>query len=459
MSWITWNSRPVACVGLLFLTVALVQGQERKTTPESVPLMEVTKEGRAWMATQIDVAKKSLKGDDGGLIDGSTFLQEGSKEKLDALVGKSATALGHTVVFRKLKEPEYGYHYAFSVTYKGGMEETWYLSESPLYKDQFPRGRPVERNYIALWMKGADLQLEKLVQESCVASDIFDFAQQELRPATILARCRAAKVGRENEGKDPAKIHAFDLPKDRPIAYIGLIDANPRNDPIIASLVDDMKYWPELLVACGYKIAAAPAARYIPVADDPAVILEQHVREQKKKGIRDLYLNLTGHGNLGGIHFLYTDKEKEIHHEVLTSEKLFALFDAHQDCRFTVSTVGCHGGGFAPAVQEYKDPAGIDGRITIFLQVKSHSVNQEGRLKGVEGVKGAPKAHSTYYCVFLAQELLQKKGGYGAAHLRADEAAKRIIPCDAEVWRSGKNGGIFTGKLHRGVLHMTFARL
>lgn len=458
MSWITWNIRPVACVGFLFLAVALVQGQEKKTTPESVPLIAVTKEGRAWMAKQCDVARKSLNDEDGGLIDGSIFLQDGSKETLSAFAGKSATALGHTVTFRTLKESEYGYHYTFSVMHKNGTEEIWYLSESPLYKDQFPRGRPIERNHVAIWKKGTDGKPDKLTQEYCKSSDMFDFARQELRPATVLARCRAATLGRENEQKDPAKIHTFDLPKNRPIAYIGLIDANPRDDPIIASLVDDTKYWPELLVSCGYKVAAAPAARYIPVMDDPAAILEQHVQEQKKKGIRDFYLNLTGHGNLHGIHFLYADKEKEIHHEVLIPEKLFALFDAHQDCTFTVSTVGCHGGGFAPVVKDYKDPAGTDGRITIFLQVKSHGLNQEGRLKRVEGVKGAPKAHSTYYCVFFAQELLQGKSSYGVAHLRADEAAKRVIPCDAEVWRSGKNGGTVTGKLHYGVLSMTLAR-
>lgn len=426
-----------ALIGLLF--IACAHGQEQRNAPESTTSLVVSREGCVWMAKQMDVAQRSLKAEEGGLIDGSIFLQDGSRKTLDAFAGKSATAMGHAVRFHKLKEHEHGYHYAFSVKYKDGKGETWYLSESPFYKDQFPHGINFDGNEVALWRKRADGKPDKLTQEFCTSDDIFDFAKGLLRPATILEKCRMAKLGRENECKDPATIHAFDLPKDRPIAYVGLIDANHRDDPVIASMVDDTKYLPELLVACGYKIAAVPAARYIPVMDDPASILEKHIREQKKKGIRDFYLNLTGHGNLWGVHFS----------EVLTSEKLSALFEAHQDCTFTVNTVACHGGGYGLLMKDWKDPAGVEGRVTMFLQVKSHGLNQEGRLKGVEGVNGAPKAHSTYYHVFLVKELLEGKS-YGTAHLRADRAAKRIIPCDAEAWRSGKNGGIFTGRLWKG---------
>lgn len=458
MAWMKSTVCSVA-LGLLFLA-SLVQGQEKKAAPENTPLMTVSREGCVWMAKQINIAERSLKGEDGGLIDGSVFLSKELKEKLDPLTGTHATVLGYTVTFCAFHKPENGYHYAFCVQHTGGREETWYVSESPFYKDQFPKGLRPGAERLALWKGGANGKPDKRIQAFCSPDDLFDVKKKSLRPATVIAACWDATLSYKSECRDAARMRRFDLPKDRPIGYIGLIDANPFDDPIIASIVDDMKYWPELLVACGYKVLDDAAARYIPVADDPAVILTRSIEAQKKKGIRDFYLNLTGHGNPHGVHFRY-GKEGQTHHEVLTSAQLFALFDAHLDCTFTVSTVACHGGGYGPAMKRYKDPSGKDGRITIFLQTKGHGLNQEGRLKGVEGAKGAPKAHSTYYCVFFAKELLQGKGkgGYGAAHLRADEASRKIIPSDPEVWRSGKSGGTVTGKLHHGATPMTLTRL
>lgn len=439
----------VVLVGFLFIACSLVHGQEKRHATVDTPLIAVSREGCVWMAKQMDVAQRSLKAEDGGLIDGSTFLQDGSKETLDIFVGKQASVWGNTVTFYKLKEKESGYQYAFSVKReKDEKEMIWYLSESPLYKDQFPRGKSIERNHIAIWRKWIDGKPDKLTQECCASSDLFDFVKQELRPAAILARCRAAELGRRNEYRDPARIHEFDLPKDRPIVYIGLIDANSQDDPIMASMVDDTKYLPELLVACGYKIAAATATRCISVMDDPVSILEKHIREQEKKETRDFYLNLTGHGSSMGVHFRYR-KGEELRREVLTPTKLFALFAAHPRCTFTVNTVACRGGGLGLLMKDWEDPAGVERRVTMFLQVKSHGLNQEGRLKGVAGVNGAPKAHSTYYHVFLTKNLLEGRG-YGMAHILADKAAKCIIPCDAEAWRSGKDGGIFTGGLWRG---------
>ena len=455
MSWTRKIVRTTAVIGLLFLAFP-AQGQEKKTA--EIPLMEVSKEGRAWMAKQVDIAQKSLKGEDGGLIDGSVFLSKERRKKLDHLSDTRATVLGYTVTFLKLKEPEYGYRYAFLLQHMGGSEETWYVSESPFYQDQFPGGLPPGLEYLALWKKGADGKPDKRMQTYCELNDLFNVIIKRMHPATVVAACRDAMLSYRSERRDAAQMQTFDLPKDSPIGYIGLIDANPFDDHIVASMVDDMRYWPELLAACGYKVVADAAARYIPVADDPAAILEKHVRAQKKKGIRDFYINLIGHGDSGGVHFSYK-KEGETYHTVLTSGKLFALFDAHQDCAFTVSTVACQGGGYATAMKRYKDPSGKEGRITIFLQTKGHGLNQEGRLKGREGVNGAPKAHSTYYGVFFTKEILQGKGGYGAAHLRADEASRMIIPSDPEVWRSGKSGGTVTGRLQRGATSILFTRL
>ncbi|MBI2523716.1 hypothetical protein HYW11_00660 [Candidatus Peregrinibacteria bacterium] len=437
----------MAVIGLLFLA-SLVQGQEKKTA--ELPLMEVSKEGRAWMAKQVDIAQKSLKGEDGGLIDGSVFLSVERKVKLNSLAGARATVLGYTVSFFKLADPEDGYQYFFLLQHMGGSEERWYVSESPWYKDQFPEGIPPGLEYLALWKKGTDGP-DKRIQSYCELNDLFEVKEKSIHPATVIAACRDATLSYRSECRDAAKMQTFDLPKDRPIGYIGLIDANPFDDPIVASMVDDMRYWPEFLAACGYKVVADAAARYIPVADNPAAILARMIEEQKKKGIRDFYLNLAGHGNLWGVHFSYK-KDGKTYYKVLTSEKLFALFDAHQDCTFTVSTVACQGGGYATAMKRYKDPSGQEGRVTIFLQTKGHGLNQEGRLKGMEGINGAPKAHSTYYNVFFVSELLHSQredtlGNYGAAHLRADRLSRMLIPSDPEVWRSGKSGGTVTGKL------------
>jgi hypothetical protein len=88
----------------------------------------------------------------------------------------------------------------------------------------------------------------------------------------------------------------------------------------------------------------------------------------------------------------------------------------------------------------YEDPSGRDGRITMKLQAKPYSYNQEGRLEGQTDARGIARPYSSYYQIFNAFFLI-KGEGFGEAHYQADLAAKKLIPCDAEVWRSTPNGG------------------
>lgn len=426
---------------------ALALGTSTEAHEETLEKITVTEEGKVWMEKQKDVAEKSLRGEAGGLIDGTTFLQEESKTQLDRCLG-TTTVLGHTITFTKLSKTEQGYFYAFHVKYKDEKEETWYLSESPFYRDQFPEGLSLGSNNVAFWLKKGE-GVDKFTQGYCRPREIFDFEKGTIAPATLLRKFQQAKEVRESEQNDPTNIRAFDLPRDKSIAYLGLIDANPLGDPVVSAMDDDVKYFPELLSSCGYQIVTDGASRYVPVGEEPADILKRHIGALHKQGVSHFYVKLSGHGNPSGVYFTYP-KDGEIYYEVLTPRELFEIFDVFPTCTFYVNTDACHGGGYAAAMKRYKDGEGAsEGRVTIFLQTKGYGWNQEGRLKDVPGIKGDPKAHSTYYGVFLANELLKGKGKgtYGALHLLADQASKLLIPSDPEVWRSGKDGGVSTAKI------------
>jgi hypothetical protein len=159
------------------------------------------------------------------------------------------------------------------------------------------------------------------------------------------------------------------------------------------------------------------------------------------KGIRNFYLNFAGHGNDSGIYFSLGAWGSER----LSPEGLHGVFSQFKDCKFVVDTVACYGGGMAEAMKAYKDPSGEEGRVMIKLQAKPGAFNQEGRLEGEQGLAGSPKVFSSYYQIFNAYYLM-KGVSFGEAHLLADVAAKKLIPCDAEAWVSGKNGGRATLK-------------
>ena len=418
---------------------------------EKLPVLPLSPEGQKWIDKQIDVAKKSLEGKDGGLVDASTFLSDDIRAQLTPLANVKDTHGKYTVTLRKLAKSEHGYDYAFDVVHKNGAKNVWYIGGAAWYKDQFPKGLPLSMHHTVLWKQGKCGKPDKLIQGCGRTENVFDFTKKTISADAVLTICKKAEESRSSEQKDAAGMQTFDLPRDRSIAYIGIADANPRNEPIIASITDDVRYWPEMLALCGYKIVADDTSRYVRAHEHPYNIVSHAVVAWKKKGVRDFYVRLCGHGNSGGIYFSWHTKKKEFRYACFSPEDHRRLLNAHPDCNFFIKSIACSGGGLAKEMESYRDPADKNGRVYVFLETKRHGYAQEGRLQGVEGQNGAPKPYSTYSTPFFVKKLVKGKGkvSYGQAYLYSDQESKKRISADIEVWKSGKGGGILTGHLLR----------
>lgn len=395
----------------------------------------LSNEGRKWMEKNEDVYQRTKKNQDGGLIDASTFLAEDQIKRLDWLSGKKGQFGGTEFEFKKLSKPKNGYQYVLDVKYSNSEKERWYISGQAYYKDQFPYGEPSWIAAISIWKGTSDGGVDKLTQNyllyyTLVNNDDIDFQY-------LMDKINQAKENRKREIEDPTGMRNFDLPKNEPIGYIGLADGH---DLIFEGAVDDVKYFAEMMSSLGYKMVSNEEGKYgIAVEDYPKDIIEREINGLLKKGVKNIYLKLAGHGNEIGVYF----NTKEHGSVVLTARELKNIFNEFPECRFFVSTEACSAGGFAKTLKEYKDPIKQNGRIAAFLQTKLDATNQEGRLKGVEGVDGAPKIFSTYYDICFAHYIMNGNT-YGQSHLLADRDAKVLIQCDAEAWKSTPEGGIAT---------------
>ena len=400
--------------------------------------IELSEEGKAWIKQNEDVYRKTQTNEDGGLIDASKFLAPDQEKRLNLLIGKKTQLQGISFEFKKLENPENGYQYALKIDYGSGKKERWYISGQAYYKDQFPDGEPAWMSAISIWKATDDGGVDKLTQNYL---EFYKLARSggRIDSQYLLNKVEKAKEYREQEAGDLAKIKAFDLPKDEPIGYIGLADGH---DLIFQDGVLGVKSFAEVMSSLGYNMVSNEKDGYaISPEVEPEIIIKEQIKEFLAKGINNIYIKLAGHGNEYGVYFTTKDGQST----VLTTNELKDIFNSFPECNFIVSTDACSGGGYADVLKKYKDPTGKKGRVTVFLQSKIDATNQEGRLKGIPGVEGAPKIFSTYYTVSLVHHLLDGKT-YGEAHLLADKDTKQIIQCDAEAWRSGPDGGISTTK-------------
>lgn len=402
----------------------------------------LTEEGKKWIEKHRDIYEKTLKGEDGGLIDASTFLDSRLKNTLMNLTNK----VSGPVTLIELKQAENGYKFAFDISVEGSEKERWYISSEPYYKDQFPQA---PKNLgVALWMRNNNGEVDKLTQTFIGFRDLFK-NQEEFDHTVILKRVEEAKADRKRELEDAAKVRDFDLPKDRPIGYIALVDGHwSKQDPIIRANVDDINYFPELMSSLGYQVVSVNDAKnYSEVADDSVQkLIENQIKAFQDLGVQDFYISLGSHGCDEGIQF-YSSKTG-CGCNFLFPKELTDIFNRYPNCRFIINTLACYGGALSGEIRNYRDHSAEEGRIIEILLAKPHGTSQEGRLKRVITEKGVPKPYSMYYQVFLIHNLLEGKR-YGEAHLEADKASKQLVPADPEMWKSTPNGGIRTSSIFR----------
>ncbi len=260
--------------------------------------------------------------------------------------------------------------------------------------------------------------------------------------AEVEQAMRRAEAIRASERADAARIRTFELPRDRPIGYIGLYD---RNENMTKNTMTDM---PRMLASRGHTFVTSGDVA-TPVNRAPLAMMEERVTELYRSGVHDFYISLGVHGSMTGMAFRDGSERYP-----LTPEQIGTLVDAHPDCRFTFDVIACHTGGLdAPnlGTNLYTELSSAHaGRVTVFVHTKQIVNNI------ATGIRNGGRDWSdatSFYTFFLLHYLDQKKPDgsplytYGEAHLLADEAIKRTLPgLDPAVIRSGVAGGERTAR-------------
>ncbi len=428
----------------------------------------LSEKGKEWARKHEDVFEKTRKNLDGGLIDASTFISESQRKQLETLMGKKGGLGLVEFEFKKLQQSENGYQYALDVDYSLGKKERWYISLVVYYPDQYPDDFPLETSSIAIWKGTKNGGVDKLTQNELMYEYLVT-KSGGVNYDYLLRMIDEAKENRDSELKDEAGIKKFDFSKNKPVGYIGIIDPYASSDPFSSGSIDDVEYFPELMNSKGYNFVINKRDRnVIPATISPKKIAQDEIRAFLKNGVEEIYLNLSGHGNEGGV---YLNSKAHDRSFVFTPRNLIEILNEFPNISLKTPTDACSGGGFWLAIKSYKDPSGKDGRAMAFVQSGPFGYNQEGRLRGIVGhadfkmiqfptglislpvlskASISPKAFSTYYNVFL-YHYIQSGETYGMAHWLADQDAKKLVSCNAAVIKSTPRGGISTSMIDKGI--------
>lgn len=229
---------------------------------------------------------------------------------------------------------------------------------------------------------------------------------------------------RKSEEDDKARMGSgFEIAGDNePMAYIELAD---RSDKLTSGIQRSAWGFPEVL-ASRYRLYKEEAdALDLSQSANPLDSVRQRLTHYHSKGVRNFYLNVFAHGSHNGMHF---GKDKAILGASMTD-----LFEEFKDCRFTLNSVSCFGGGMNVAMENFRDTEDAQsGRVAVFTQTKDNVVNFAPGSRYV--------GYSTIYNEALARHLMQgvngrpgKKLTYGEAHLLADKEARKIMGTDAQA--------------------------
>lgn len=259
--------------------------------------------------------------------------------------------------------------------------------------------------------------LQKYGKDDRSVQTSFEATSSGLEYGKILQWMREAKQNQLNEREDRARVRQFDLPRNEPIGYICLTDEDHARS---SSTKRQSTVLPETLSACGYTMVGGKEL-VTTVRGNPQEVLEQKIRTLYEKKVRHFYINLLAHGSTDGLAFPGKASAGS-----LPFQDLADVFSRYNDCTFTVNTIGCFGGGYAKGMKNFSDVEGMpEGRVTMFLQTKGHTVNYA--------------FYNDILCGFLAK---MRDGDadaprtYGEAHYRADQYLKRTRFLDAEFWKS-----------------------
>lgn len=441
-----------------WVTIRVEKGDDAPSAtveiPDGVERIALSDAGREWYAKHKKVV------DEGLLVDGTKFWSPELKADMNLLLKTHlVTAEGGVqtpLVFTEVSPAENGYEYKCVIE---GVE--WYVAEMPWYEDQFSEG--TEDKELVFYKKD-DRLAQAVVQIKHTAGKI-DFDPQLAYDRTQEA-LKVRSGDEESEDARPEVIKSYELPKDRPIGYIGIVDSS--DDIIVRGTRPDTMHFAGRMNEAGYTVVTPEgydAIEHIEGSESPKDAITRRLDALKAAGVTDVFLEPSGHGlneegtdNNGkeypdGVYFEVGTGGKygHGHYQVLTDADLHDILRSYPEMNFTIKTPACSGGGLAEMMDsgKYEEPdnarvnEGGRPRVVMVLQSKAFGTNQEGRLKQGDNPREYP-IFSAYYDVFLADALFEQGMDFGAAHLYADTKAKELIPCDAELWYSEGDGVLVT---------------
>ena len=421
-------------------TAATNHFEKPAISPTDIAPILPTEKDRQWIARQVSVADATLQDGADGLGHHIQFLSPQLEVLLTKVIGKKG--MGGGAAMQLVTTNENGFKFAIEVD-DHGKKETWYLGEMEWFRDQFPQGLQFSEVAFALWKKGVDGKVDPRSQNTFFATEVFDVFDKDFRYDALREKMREGESRAVDEVKDPSNIRKYDLPKGKPIGYLGLMDANPTNDVITAGMVGDVTSFPRLMNSLGYNFVRTGDSDAIKPGADIELVLRDRLMTLRKNGVKDVFINLVAHGSPRGVMFTYGLLGGGKANAPVRPEALKKLFDEFSEMNFTVTTDACFAGGLGGLMKSYQDPTGQKGRVHAFLQSKERIYNTEGRMKGTGGVDGAPEVFSTAYTIFLTKFLKEGKP-FGEAHWLADQETKKHVAVDPQAWASEATGGVVT---------------
>lgn len=254
-----------------------------------------------------------------------------------------------------------------------------------------------------------------------------------------------AVAERRSAEEDAAGIRDFDLPRDRPVGLI--------------SLMDDRDRWEGFPRSLGPLLESRGTNRYNIVSErnylhyvtsDPIQILRHQITSMRtcSRPVRDFLICLTPHGSTTEL--IFTKRSFGITRYIrVQPEALMKLFGEFPDCRFTLLINSCFGGGFDTASVFPRDRE--HGRITTFLQI--------GRMVPNLVPSGTAGERASLYDTMLVHYLAQGLP-FGLAHLRARRDVSELQPGTTPRVRrtTTRPGGVMTVREEQGNLFEEDAR-
>ena len=222
-----------------------------------------------------------------------------------------------------------------------------------------------------------------------------------------------AESNYQSEQNGKSILEKFDLPKNQKTLHLSLLPQHLSGfgeDPVTGNL------FPSLIMSQILKQKYGDAIDIVPpiITNTPLLELEKTVQGANQNGYKNIMLDIYSHGTKDNLAFDVP----------LTAKNIVDIVKKYPDCKFTINTSACLGGGLENGIMEImnKDTT-LQKQLTIFTQTKS-DINNLPAVRNTNSKNGPAVGSSNYY-IRLMKGLNDGKS-YGESVRDADEDSKKF---------------------------------